>query len=439
MSDQESKQIVRWFRGAAPYINRHRGKTFVVYFSGEVVVGDGFVGLIHDLGLLHALGIKLVLVHGARPQIEARLKQEGLVPQYSEDLRITDVESLDAVLEAVGRMRVLIEARLSLSLDNTPMSGSNMRVCSGNFISARPLGVRQGVDFQHTGEVRKVATEAINNQLENGQCVLLSSLGYSPTGEVFNLRSEEVAREVAIALKADKLIILSEDTIAESLPAQLSPLEVEALLEKITAPTRLIGNLRNAAAVVKQGVARCHLINRRIDGGLLLELFTRDGVGSMVCESGYEGLRAASIGDVGGILELISPMEQDGTLVRRSHEQLELDIDNFTVIERDGLVIGCAAIYPFVEDAIAEIACVAVHQDYRNHQRGDSLLKYLEARANKLGIDKLFVLSTHTMHWFIERGYQPGNLEDLPLEKASLYNYQRQSKIFIKTLERAIR
>ncbi len=439
MSDKKLNQIVGWFRSAAPYINRHRDKTFVVYFSGEVAVGEGFVELIHDLGLLHALGIKLVLVHGARPQIEARLKQEGLLPEYSGNLRVTDDESLDAVLEAVGRLRVLIEARLSLSLDNTPMSGRQMRVCSGNFISARPLGIRQGVDFQHTGEVRKVETQAINSQLKNGQCVLLSSLGYSPTGEVFNLRSEEVAREVAIALKADKLIILSEESVADSLPAQLSPLEVEQLLETMGTPKRLVRNLTNAATAVSQGVTRCHLINRRIDGGLLLELFTRDGVGSMICESGYEGLRAATISDVGGILELISPMENNGTLVRRSREQLELDINNFIVIKRDGLVIGCAAIYAFKEDSIAEIACVAVHEDYRKNNRGDSLLKYLEASAKKSGIDRLFLLSTHTMHWFIERGYQVGELNDLPIEKANLYNYQRQSKIFIKTLDSSVR
>ena len=434
MNTGDTHSIVGWFRAAAPYINRHRGKTFVVYFSGEAVAGDSFESLVHDLGLLHALGIRLVLVSGARPQIEARLSASGLKPRYAEGLRITDLKTLDAVLEAVGRLRVLIEARLSLSLDNTPMSGRKISVSSGNFISARPLGVRNGVDFQHTGEVRKVDAEAIRLQLDNHQCVLLSPLGYSPTGEVFNLRAEEVARETAVALKADKLILLGEEVTAASLPTQLAPDEVELWLADAAAPENMARLLRHAARAVSRGVGRAHLLDRGIDGGLLLELFTRDGVGAMVCESGYEGLRDAVIDDVGGIVELIAPLEAEGVLARRSREQLELDIGNFVVIERDGMIIACSAIYPFPDDGVGEIACLAVHQDYRNQQRGDIMLRYLEKRAVELGLDKLFVLSTHTMHWFIERGYRQASLDDLPVERAALYNYQRRSKIFVKTL-----
>ncbi len=434
MNIGNTHSIVGWFRAAAPYINRHRGKTFVVYFSGEAVAGDSFESLVHDLGLLHALGIRLVLVSGARPQIEARLSASGLKPRYAEGLRITDLKTLDAVLEAVGRLRVLIEARLSLSLDNTPMSGRKISVSSGNFISARPLGVRNGVDFQHTGEVRKVDAEAIRLQLDNHQCVLLSPLGYSPTGEVFNLRAEEVARETAVALKADKLILLGEEVTAASLPTQLAPDEVELWLADAAAPENMARLLRHAAQAVSRGVGRAHLLDRGIDGGLLLELFTRDGVGAMVCESGYEGLRDAVIDDVGGIVELIAPLEAEGVLARRSREQLELDIGNFVVIERDGMIIACSAIYPFPDDGVGEIACLAVHQDYRNQQRGDIMLRYLEKRAVELGLDKLFVLSTHTMHWFIERGYRQASLDDLPVERAALYNYQRRSKIFVKTL-----
>ncbi len=435
MSGSEIDPVVSWFRAAAPYISRHRGKTFVVHFSGEAAASAGFDALIHDLGLLHALGIRLVLVPGARPQIEARLAAERVEPVYAEGLRITSREALDSVLEAVGRLRILIEAKLSLSLDNTPMSGRKIRVSSGNFITARPLGIRGGVDFQYTGEVRRVDVEAIARQLDGGQCVLLSPLGYSPTGEVFNLRAEEVAREVAVALRADKLILLSEAAGSTPPPAQLSPSEVDDWLRQVDVPTMLEQDLRIAAAAVSGGVARAHVVDREIEGGLLLELFTRDGVGGMVCETGYEGLRAATIDDVGGILELIAPLEREGVLVRRSREQLELDIGNFVVIERDGMIIACSALYPFVEEALGEIACLAVHEDYRNNQRGDGVLRFLEQRARKLGLKKLFVLSTRTMHWFVERGYQPGSLEDLPVARAALYNYQRQSRIFLKPLD----
>ena len=431
---EDQINIVRWFRDAAPYINQHRSKTFVVYFSGETIAGNGFDNLIHDLAILHALGIRVVLVYGARPQIDSRTALENITPQYANGLRITETASLDAVIEAVGRLRVLIEARLSLSLANTPMSGSRIRVCSGNFITARPLGIRDGIDFQHTGAVRKVQTDAIEQQLANGQCVLLSALGYSPTGEVFNMSAEEVATKTAIALQAGKLILLHNEPLPDDLPAQLTPGQIESLLARGNLTTLLTTHLHNAREAIEQGVQRSHIIDSTLDGSLLLELFTRDGAGTLVSAEEYEGLRQATIDDVGGILELISPLEEQGLLVRRSREQLELEIGYFTVIERDGKIIACAALYPYAEEQAAEVACVAVHPDYRQDRRGEKLIEYLEKQARLQHLKYLFVLSTQTMHWFMEQGYQPASLDKLPLERAALYNYQRQSKIFIKPL-----
>ncbi len=435
----DTSHFVQWFRQAGPYINAHRGKTFVVLFGGEAVEADNFSSLIHDLALLHSLGIRLVLVHGARTQIEVRLREAGREPRYVNGLRLTDGDDLRYVKQAIGRVRIRVEARLSMGLANSPMHGARLRVVSGNLITARPLGVREGVDYGFTGEVRRIDDRAIRLWLEQNALVLLSPLGYSPTGEIFNLSAEEVATATAMALRADKLLVLSESpTLCDSggQPIrQLSPSDAERLLaEHPTLNEETTRHLRQALRACQAGVRRVHLLSRRLDGALLLELFTRDGVGAMITGDIYEGLRPAAIDDVAGLLELIQPLEDDGTLVRRSRERLEMEIGCFSLLERDGAVIGCAALYPFPEERLGELACVAVHPDYRNSGRADVLLHCIERQAREQGLHRLFVLTTRAAHWFRERGFEPAEVADLPMGKQTLYNWQRRSKVFIKTL-----
>jgi amino-acid N-acetyltransferase len=432
-------QFVEWFRHAAPYINAHRGRTFVVLFGGEAVADPQFPHLIHDLALLNSLGVRLVLVHGARPQIEQRLHERGAELHYVNGLRVTDDAALGCVKEAVGSVRVEIEALLSMGVANSPMAGARLRVASGNFVTARPLGVREGVDYCHTGEVRRVDAEAIRNRLDTGAIVLLSPLGYSPTGEVFNLSAEDVAAAAAAALRADKLLCLVEGPgvpdQAHGLIHQMTPRQAEEALDSGRALPEDVA--RKLAAVVhacRHGVRRGHVLGRHAEGGLLLELFTRDGIGTLVTAETYEGMRQATIDDVGGILELIAPLEAEGILVRRSRELLEMEIDRFTVLERDGMAIACSALYPFPEAGAAEIACLAVHPDYRGQGRGDILLNALERRARAQNIERLFVLTTRTAHWFRERGFQSGEIDDLPVQRRALYNYRRRSKVFIKAI-----
>ena len=195
-----TRAFVQWIRSAAPYIHAFRGKTFVIAFGGEVVADDTFLGIIHDLNLLHSLGVHLVVVHGSRPQIEAILAQQDIESRYAFGLRITDAETMDCVLEADGQVRSRIEALLSLGIANSPMAGARIRVSTGNFITAKPLGVRDGIDMQLTGEVRRVDIDAIHQRLDDGDIVLISPLGYSPTGEIFNLALEEVATQVAVRI-----------------------------------------------------------------------------------------------------------------------------------------------------------------------------------------------------------------------------------------------
>ncbi len=430
--------FVDWFRRASPYIHAHRGRTFVVALGGETVQDPAFPNLVHDLAILHGLGIHLVLVHGARPQIEERLKLRGAEITVVNGLRVTDVAALACVKEAAGTVRVEIEALLSMGLANSPMAGMQIRVASGNFVTARPLGVLNGVDYGLTGEVRRVDAEAIRQRLGQHAVALLPPLGYSPTGEVFNLSAADVARATAMALHADKLIVLTDERVTDPrgrLINSMVPREIDVMLaRRRRLSERQQRVLRSAAAACRGGVERVHLLDRRLDGALLTELFTRDGAGTLVTAEPYEATRTARIDDVGGILELITPLEQAGILVPRPREVLENEIRRFTVMERDGTVIACAALYPFPEDAVGELACLAVHPDYRDSGRGDSLLGHMERTARALGLDQMFVLTTRTAHWFRERGFQPAEVAALPPRKRDLYNWQRNSKAFVKKL-----
>jgi amino-acid N-acetyltransferase len=431
--------FVTWFRSVAPYVNAFRGKTFVVAFGGEVVADGKFVELTHDFNLLAALGMRLVLVHGARPQIEQHLARNDLEAQYHNNIRLTDTATMQCVKEAVGRVRVEIEALLSLGLANSPMANADIRVSGGNFITAQPMGVINGVDLQHTGCVRKVDVAAINNRLDFNEVVLLSTLGYSPTGEVFNLTLEDVAAATAIALDADKLIFLMDsDGVFDPAGALMRELTIMQAQEVLASRTDLSDDaalfLPCALRACEAGVARTHLINRHVDGALLQELFTDDGIGTMVVETTLNTLRQASIEDVGGILQLLQPLEEEGILVRRSRELLEREIDRFFVLEHDHRIIGCAALYPFPDEKAAELACLAVQPAYRRHGYGDALLKHMTAEAKALGFRKLFVLTTRTAHWFIERGFKEADVAQLPTQKKTLYNYQRRSKVFMRNV-----
>jgi amino-acid N-acetyltransferase len=431
--------FVKWFRAAAPYIHAFRGRTFVIAFGGEVVADAKFLALIHDLNLLASLGVRLVLVHGARPQIDSRLKQLKHRTRYVNGLRITDDVALSCAKEASGRMRVEIEALLSMGLPNSPMAGSDIRVASGNFVTARPIGVLDGVDLVHTGEVRKIDAAGIRDRLDHNELVLLSPLGYSPTGEIFNLALEDVAAAAAVALNAEKLIFLMDSPGVitgkrAELKHELTCSEAERLLDRdgvLTGDVKLY--LPRAVAACRAGVKRAHLISRQADGAMVLELFTHRGVGTMLTQDPLEKLRPARIDDIGGILRLIEPLEADGTLVKRGRDLLEMEVDRFFVLEHDRVILGCAALYPF-EGGIAELACLAVNPDHRRGGAGERLMQAIEARAKQRKIKRLFVLTTRAAHWFIERGYSAAPVSELPRRRQDLYNYQRRSQVFIKRL-----
>jgi amino-acid N-acetyltransferase len=440
--------FVPWFRSVAPYIHTHRGKTFVVAVCGEAIAAGKLNLIAQDLALIQSMGVKIVLVHGFRPQVNEQLAAKGHQPKYSHGMRITDGVALDCAQEAAGQLRYEIEAAFSQGLPNTPMAGSTVRVISGNFITARPVGIIDGVDFQHSGLVRKVDTTGIQKALNMDAMVLLSPFGYSPTGEAFNLTMEEVATSVATALQADKLIFLTEIpgiALDPSRPvSEDNPIDTELPLdaaEKLLAslpgahqPTDTAFYLQHCVRACKGGVDRSHILPFATDGSLLLEIYVHDGIGTMVIDEKLESLREASSDDVGGILQLIEPFEKDGTLVKRDRTEIERDIANYSIIEHDGVIFGCAALYPYPEKNTGEMAALTVSPQSQGQGDGDKLLKRVEQRARAKGLESIFVLTTRTMHWFIKRGFVQVEPDWLPEARKRKYNWDRKSQVLVKKL-----
>ena len=440
--------FVPWFRSVAPYIHTHRGKTFVVGIAGEAIAAGKLQNIAQDLALIQSMGVKIVLVHGFRPQVNEQLAAKGHVPQYSHGMRITDGVALDCAQEAAGQLRYEIEAAFSQGLPNTPMAGSTVRIMSGNFITARPVGIVDGVDFKHSGLVRKVDTAGIVQALDFGAMVLLSPFGFSPTGEAFNLSMEEVATSVAIELQADKLIFLTEipglrmqpdEPASEDNPidTELPLAAAEALLARLPTalqPTDTAFYLQHCVKACKSGVERSHILPFAVDGSLLLEVYVHDGIGTMVIDEKLESLREATGDDVGGILQLIEPFEKDGTLVKRDRTEIERDAALYSIVEHDGVIFACAALYPYPEAKTGEMAALTVSPQSQGQGDGEKILKRVEQRARAMGLQSIFVLTTRTMHWFIKRGFQPVDPDWLPEARKRKYNWDRKSQVLVKKL-----
>lgn len=434
--------LVEGLRHSVPYINAHQGKVFVIFLTDSAIESDNYPNIINDIGLLHSLGIKLVIVYGTRKQIDAALAKQAISPIYHKSIRVTSKPTLVAIKQVAGLLQFDITSRLSMSLRNTPLASAQIHVVSGNFIIARPLGVSNGIDYCHTGKIRRINCDRINKQLQNNNIVLLGPISVSVTGESFNLASEEIAAEVAIQLQADKLISychqqgITDDN--KNVIANLLPNDAEHYAEKKLRHDDPLCNeanlLKMAARACRNGVHRCHIISYHIDGALLQEIFSRDGIGTQVSMAYSEQIRDASSHDIAGILDLIKPLEDEGILVPRYRQQLENEISQFIVIERDNIKIGCACLKPFEKEQMGEMACMAIHPNYRSSSRGDTLLFKTIQKAKKLNLTKLFVLTTQSIHWFQERGFVPASVDDLPARKKAQYNYQRNSKVLVLEL-----
>ncbi len=437
--------FVPWFRLVAPHIHAYRGKTFVVALAGEAIAAGKLNAFVQDLAILHAIGIKIVLVHGFRPQVTEQLAAKGQTSRYSHGVRITDAVALDCAQEAAGQLRFEIEAAFSQGLPNTPMANATVRLISGNFLVARPVGIVDGVDYMHSGVVRRVDGAAIRRAIDTGAMVLLSPFGFSPTGEAFNLTMEDVATATAVALQADKLLFITEvpgirehrEDPESAIDTELSLAEARRLMAALPRPERPTDPgfyLQHCVRACEGGVERSHILPFSVDGALLMEVFTHDGIGTMVVDEKLESLREASADDVGGILQLIEPFERDGTMVRRDRHEIERDISNYTVIEHDGVIFGCAALYPYPEARTGEMLALTVSPQSQSQGDGERILKRIEQRARAAGLESIFVLTTRTMHWFIKRGFAVVDPGWLPEARQRKYNWDRRSQVLVKKL-----
>ena len=451
MESIPSQHFVPWFRSVAPYIHAHKGKTFVIGITGELIAAGKLNALIQDLALIHSLNIKIVLVHGFRTQVEELLQIKGIESHFAQGMRITDEDALACAQEAAGRLRYQIEATFSQGLPNTPMAHAEIRVISGNFVTAKPLGIRNGVDFKHTGLVRKIDSEGIRLALADNNLVLLSPFGYSPTGEAFNLTMEDIATQAALNIQAHKLIFIGEsegvskpashgeESANPSIERELSLQQAQTIVQMREAPSfpsssKQVDFLPFAIQAVKNGIERAHIIPYRIDGGILQDLFTHHGLGTMIVDKKLDRLRQATIEDVPAIIQLMEPLEQAGIMIKRNRTDIECDINAYTVIEHDQVLFGCAAFYPYPEGKTAELAALVVTQQAKQHGYGDLLLKHIEEQAIACGFKSIFALTTQTMHWFINRGFKPTEPQWLPKEKLDKYNWERRSQVLVKIL-----
>ncbi len=433
--------LVEAFRHSAPYLKHHRGATTVVLLPGSVLASSQIDNIISDLALIQSLGMKLVLVFGAKEQIDEELAREKIETRFHKRIRITDDKTFAVIKKVCGIMSIDLTTKLSMGLINTPMQGSRLNVVSGNYVTARPLGVVDGIDYMHSGMVRRVDGENIRRELDNNSVVLIAPVGYSIAGETFCINSEQIAASVAVAIKANKLITYcsDEELIRDKngdVIAEMFPSDAEKYLEKIDPETHNSTCRYLSAAIEssKEGVERCHLVSYEQNGALIQELFTRDGIGTQIVRESAETVCRATINDIPSLMELIRPLEEQGILVHRSRENLEMDIDHYVIIKRDGMVIASAAIYCYPEEKKAELACVAINPNYRGSNRGIVLINKIEELAREQGMEYLFVLTTRSAHFFLEKGFVSGNIEDLPKEKQEHYNYKRMSKIFFRKI-----
>tara|TARA_B100002019_G_scaffold231757_1_gene205472 strand:- start:786 stop:2147 length:1362 start_codon:yes stop_codon:yes gene_type:complete len=434
------KKLVSWFRQAAPYINIHKDRTFVITLCSEATIHKNIDTILHDIALLNTLGARIIIVHGINFHLQKKIIDNNLNNIFVNEKRVIDKKVIKYAIECASIIRSNIETKLSTSLVNTGPYKSKIKIASANIITAKPVGVIEGVDMLFTGKVRKIDTESIVRLLDLGNIVLLSPLGLSPSGETFNIPHEEVGSEIAISLAADKLINFTDQDGLFSIEKKL----IREISSQFAAKELTNYHVKSfkkfikaAISSVNSGVSRVHLMSFKHDGALLQELYTIDGIGTLILKNDFEKIRDANKNDISAISEMITPLEKDGVLVNRSHEKISNELDYFSVIERENLIVAVGALYIFQDNKkkIGEIACITTHKNYRNNKRGKKLLNYLEDKASFNNLEYIFVLTTQTADWFIDQGYIPGVVDQLPSEKKSLYNYHRNSKIYIKKIK----
>jgi amino-acid N-acetyltransferase len=414
------------------YVPRFRDKVFVIAMDGAVVECDNFGNLLLDIALLRSLSIEVALVHGAGHQIKRLAEQTGQVPSNIDGTGITDFPTLQLALSAANRVtHEILEG----------LSANDLRGAYGNALVAHPAGILQGIDHQYTGRLERVDIPLLKALLDHDVIPVIPPLGCDGEGKSYRLNSDAVAVEVAKSLNAVKLIYLT--TIpgiqhGEDFHRQLAVEEAEAFLKKHRPdlPGEVLTKLENATRAAKGGVPRVHIIDGRVEEGLLAEVFSNEGIGTLVHANEYQSIRKAQKKDARAIWKLIQGGVENDELVRRTQAEIDKQIGDFFVFEVDRNPVACAAVHFYPEQSQAELACVSVDPKYENQGIGGKLMNYGEAMARGLGAGRLFCLSTQAFNYFMQKGgFVMGSPDDLPPSRRERFDRSgRRSHVLTKNL-----
>jgi amino-acid N-acetyltransferase len=420
-------------RGILQYIPRFRERTFIIAIDGAVVTEENFANILLDIAVLRSLNIRVVIVHGASALIQALASEQDLKPSDLIGSGVTDAETLKLSLTASNRLtHEIIEG----------LSANDLRAVSSNAIIAHPLGIIQGVDHQFTGKVERVDVDFLQTLLSQGIIPVLPPLGFDGEGKTYRVNSDGVAVAVAAALKAIKLIFI---TTSDGLSTQGRVIrqmlvgDLETLLnsKKLEMPSAELSKAQHAVAACNGGVQRVHVINGRVDEGLLAEVFSNEGVGTLIYANEYQQIRRAQKKDVRSLLLLTKPSMATAELARRSRSEVERNINDYFIFEIDKHPVACVALYAYPEAGKAELGSLYVSPAHENQGIGRKLVQFVENKARELGVSELFACSTQAFSYFQSKGgFAEGTPDDLPPGRRDKYEQSgRNSKVLVKTLK----
>jgi amino-acid N-acetyltransferase len=417
-------------RGILQYIPRFREKTFIISVDGAIVTDENFANIILDVAVLRSLNIRVVLVHGAAAQIKTLAEEQKVTPSDLSGGGITDAETLKLALTAANRLtHEILEG----------LSANDLRAASSNAIIAHPLGIIQGVDHLFTGKVERVDTELLQTLLAQGIVPVIPPLGFDGDGKTYRVNSDGVAVAVADALKATKLIFITtvDGLIHQGeLIRQMLVADLNNLIQKPGFSPEMVSKARHAAAACNAGVQRVHIINGRVDEGLLAEVFSNEGIGTLIYANEYEQIRPAKKKDVRNIQMLTKHSVDTSELVKRTRTMLEKQLNDFYIFEIDRNPVACVALHVYPEQNKGELACLYVNPSHENQGIGQKLIQYAENKAREAGLSELIALSTQAFTYFQSKGgFIEGTPDDLPPARREKYDQSgRNSKVLIKKL-----
>ncbi len=439
--DTYGKEKIKTIREVFTYINRFRGKVFIIKIDSEVIDNIYFPVLLKDLATLHSAGIRVIVIPGARKRIDEILKQYGIESNYHNGIRITEEEAIPFVKMAAFDVSNRIM---------TGLSAHRINALVGNWVRARSMGVIDGVDYKYSGNIDKILITPLNKVLEEDFIPIIPSIGWNPAGTPYNISSNELAIQAAVASRAEKIFFITSEELLNiseyRVPAGVVP-SPEGRISRMDGDTARkflalnSGNKSGALDIVNQalsgienGIKRVHIIKGNGDGGILSEIFSNLGIGTMLYRNEFDRIRGMSTSDIPEVLRIMRPFEASGALIPRTKEDLQHSAGDFVVYEIDKVIHGCAALHD-CGGGTGEIAAVAVDPEYEKLGIGKKLITYLIKKAEKTGMKSLFLLTTRSVDWFESLGFRSGKIDDLPENKRENYNFNRNSRVMFLKLE----